>query len=457
MDWIHRQREDRIPNSALSSNSDQLRSRFTFPLTNNLTFQAQNELTLSSKADTVSPDRTILGLNWAAIPGVNVSLAQQFYTRGQYNGNSITSLSVNGEHKIGPSTTITGRYSILGGANEMTTQGAIGLNNRWTIAPGLHLNTAYEHVFGGFFGRTAAGVQFAQPFAVGQSASSIGFGGGDSYSVGLEYTKNPDFKASARYEHRISSGSANTVISAAAAGKISPALTALFRYQQANSANQKLIGLGDTVNLKLGLAYRNPKNDKFNALLRYEYRQNPATIPNTLLLGSGTGSEDHTFALEAVYAPNWQWEFYGKYALRNSTSYLASDLVGTSTVNLGQIRATYRLGYSMDLVGEARWINQSSYTETGFVIEAGYYLTPNLRLAAGYVFGKVNDRDFDGTRSAGGPYLGLTLKLNELFNGFGLQKTQPRQKREALVKPVAQVSRLIQLLKSRAVENQSDE
>lgn len=111
----------------------------------------------------------------------------------------------------------------------------------------------------------------------------------------------------------------------------------------------------------------------------------------------------------------------------------------------------------MDLVGEARWINQSSYTETGFVIEAGYYLTPNLRLAAGYVFGKVDDRDFDGTRSAGGPYLGLTLKLNELFNGFGLQKTQPRQKREALVKPVAQVSRLIQLLKSRAVEKQSDE
>jgi hypothetical protein len=145
------------------------------------------------------------------------------------------------------------------------------------------------------------------------------------------------------------------------------------------------------------------------------------------LLGSGTGSQDHTFALEAIYAPNWQWEFYGKYALRNSTSYIASDLAGTSTVNLGQLRATYRLGYSWDLVGEARLISQSSYTETGFVVETGYYLTPNLRLAAGYVFGRVDDRDFSGTRSAGGPYLGLTVKLDELFEGFGRQKPVPRQ------------------------------
>nr|WP_226889323.1 TonB-dependent receptor [Nostoc sp. MG11] len=431
VDWIHRHREDRISSNALNSNSDQLRSRLSVPIVKNLTFQAQNELTLSSDTDSVYPDRTVLGLNWAVIPGVNVSLAQQFYTRGQFLGNSITSLSVNGEHKLGPDTTLTGRYSILGGANEMTTQGAIGLNNRWSIAPGLRLNLAYEHVFGSFFGRTATGQQFAQPYAFGQAASAIAFNGGDSYSVGLEYSDNPQFQASARYEHRTSSGGSNTVISAAATGKISPALTALIRYQQANSSNQKLTGLlGDTVNLKLGLAYRDPNNDQFNALLRYEYRQNPAVIPDTIFLGTGTGSEDHTFALEAIYAPNWQWEFYGKYALRNSTSYIASDLAGTSMVNLAQIRATYRLGYSMDLVGEARWIGQDNYTETGFVIETGYYLTPNLRLSTGYVFGQVDDRDFSGTRSAGGFYLGLTVKLNELFDGFGQQKITPPQQQE---------------------------
>lgn len=160
------------------------RSRFSVPLAKNLTFQAQNELSLSSQKNAIYPDRTIFGLNWAVIPGVSVSLAQQYYSSGQYSGNSITSLSVNGEHKLGSDTTLTGRYSILGGANEMTTQGAIGINNRWTIASGLRLNVAYEHVFGNFFGRTLAGQQYAQPYAFGQAASAIGFDGGDSYSVG---------------------------------------------------------------------------------------------------------------------------------------------------------------------------------------------------------------------------------------------------------------------------------
>lgn len=437
VDWIHRHREDRIATSNLNSTSDQLRSRLNLPITDNLTFLAQNELTLSSDVDAVYNDRTLFGLNWEVSPGVNVRLAQQFYTRGQYSGNSITSLDVTGEHKFGPNTTLIGRYSILGGANEITTQGAIGLNHRWVISPGLRATFAYEHVFGDFFGRTGAGTQFAQPFAVGQSSSSLGFGSGDSYSVGLEYTDNPDFQASARYEHRSSSGGSNTVISGAATGKISPALTALVRYQQASSANQTLSGLGNTINAKVGLAYRDPDNDKFNALLRYEYRKNPATIPDTLLLGSGTGSEDHTFALEAIYAPNWQWEFYGKYAFRNSTSYLANDLVGTSTINLAQLRTTYRVGYKVDLVGEARFITQGGYSETGFVVEAGYYLTPNLRLSAGYGFGKANDEDFSGSRSVGGPYVGLTVKLNELFDGFGLQKVTPPQQQESEVKPVA--------------------
>ena len=322
---------------------------------------------------------------------------------------------------------------MYGGGDGLGSSGALGIKQGWTIAPGLRANFAYEHIFGDFFGKTAAGTQFAQPFAPGQSASSIGVEGGDSYSVGLDYTSNPNFQANARYEHRNSSGGSNTVISASATGKISPSLTALARYQQANSSNQTLEGLGTTRDFKIGLAYRDINSDKFNALLRYEYRKNPSTTPETILIGSGTGSEDHTFALEAIYAPSWRWEFYGKYALRNSTSYLADDLVGTSTINLAQLRATYRPGYKWDVVGEARLINQPStgYRETGFLVEAGYYLTPHLRLAGGYVFGIVDDDGFSGSRSSSGPYLGLTVKLNELFDGFGLQEVPPPQQQES--------------------------
>ncbi len=443
-DFIYRNREDRIAPYALSGSSSQLRSRLTWPITHTLTFRAQNELTLfSGKGDTVYPDRTALGLDWAVYPGIKVSLAHQWFTSGQYSGQSITSLGVTGDYKLGSNTTLTGRYSIVGGMDGLTSEGAIGLNHRWNIAPGLHMDLAYEHVFGNFLGRTGAGTRFQQPFAFGQGASALGVAAGSSYSVGLEYTDNPNFQARARFEHRTSSQGSNTVISASATGKISPALTALFSYHQASSANINLsgleggskAGLATTVNLRLGLAYRDPNDDRFNALLRYEYRKNPATIPDTILLGSGTGSEEHVFSAEAIYAPNWQWEFYGKYAFRSSTSYLANDLVGTSTVSLAQLRATYRLGYNMDLVGEARWITQpsASYSELGFLLEVGYWLTPNLRLSAGYAFGQVDDRDFSGSRSAGGPYVGLTVKLNDLFGSFGQPRIAPHQQQESQV------------------------
>lgn len=173
VDWIRRQREDRIEPNDLNSTSDQLRSRFTLPIADNLTFIAQNELTFSNEVDAIYPDRTLFGLNWEASPGVNVRLAQQFYTRGQYSGNSITSLDVTGEHKFGPNTIMTGRYSVYTGENGLGSQGAIGLKQGFTITRGLKLDLAYEHVFGDFFGRTAAGTQFAQPFAPGQSASSL--------------------------------------------------------------------------------------------------------------------------------------------------------------------------------------------------------------------------------------------------------------------------------------------
>lgn len=444
-DFIFRNREDRIAPYALSGSSSQLRSRLTWPITNTLTFRAQNELTLasSSQGDAVYPDRTALGLDWAVYPGIKVSLAHQWFTSGQYAGQSITSLGVTGDYKLGANTTLTGRYSIVGGMDGLTSEGAVGLNHRWNIAPGLHMDLAYEHVFGNFLGRTGAGTRFQQPFAFGQGASALGVGAGDSYSIGLEYTDNPNFKASARFEHRTSSQGSNTVISASATGQISPALTALFSYHQASAANINVrgleggskAGLGTTVNLRLGLAYRDPNDDRFNALLRYEYRKNPATIPDSILLGSGTGSEEHVFSAEAIYAPNWQWEFYGKYAFRHSTSRLANDLVGTSTVSLAQLRATYRLGYNVDLVGEARWITQPSagYNELGLLLEVGYWVTPNLRLAAGYSFGQVDDHDFSGSRSAGGPYVGLTVKLNDLFGSFGQPRIAPHQQQESSV------------------------
>lgn len=433
LEYVNRSRVSRISNQ-FSGDASQLVSRLNVPLSESLTFRAQNELNLE-KSDQLYPNRTTLGLDWALYPGVNMRLAHQFFDGGLLQGNSITSFDTVAEHKLSPDTSVTGRYSIFSGADGMTDQGSFGLNHRIRLAPGLRLNLGYERIFNDIFGTTAAGIRFAQPYATGQSASSLGLFAGNVYSAGLEYTDNPNFQANARFEYRDGDNSNNMVISAAAAGKISPALTAAVRYQQAGGANQLLEGLQDTANLRVGLAYRNPNDDKFNALLGYEYRQNPSITPDTLLFGSGNGSIDHILSAEAIYAPDWRWEIYGKYAFRNSHNFISDNFSNVNNLHLAQLRTSYRLGYRTDLALEGRWIGQPTqgYNEFGLALEGGYYLTPDLRLGLGYAFGSADDRDFSGFRSAGGPYFTINFKLNELFGGFGRQRVVPKQQQESLV------------------------
>jgi hypothetical protein len=452
IEYVNRSRDDRVSNR-FDGDASQLVSRLKVPLTQSLLFQAQNELNLGD-SDPLYPNRTTLGLDWKAYPGVTFRLAHQFFDKSELiRGNSLTTLDTIVDHKFSENTAVTGRYSILSGFNGLQGQGALGLDQGIRIAPGLKLNLGYQYVFKNIFNATATGDRFGQYYAVGQTASTLGLFSGSVYSVGLEYTDNPDFKASGRFEYRDGDEGNSTYISAAMSGKISPALTALVRYQQAGQANVFLpssVGitssdirfqeLGDTGNLRIGLAYRDPTNDKFNALLKYEWRQNFDSIPETQI--TGTTATGHVFSAEAIYAPSWRWEFYGKYALRNGVTFLDGDRYD-GTVNLAQLRASYRLGYRTDLAVEGRWIGQNSnsgtdYDEIGLAVESGYYLTPDLRVGVGYSFGSVDDRDFTGYRSEGGFYLNISLKLNELLAGFGLQKPVPKQQRESEGQPTAQ-------------------
>jgi hypothetical protein len=175
LDYIYRDRIDRI--GKLSSNSSQLRSRLTTPLADNLRLTLQNELTLGGTSDTVYNDRTTLGVTWQIAQGLNFTLGQQWYHSGQLAGQAITTAELAGEYKLGEDTTLTGRFSVLSGGQDTVTQGAVGFRQRWVIAEGLRLNLAYERVFGTPL-RLGTGVQFSQPFAVGQTANSLALGRG---------------------------------------------------------------------------------------------------------------------------------------------------------------------------------------------------------------------------------------------------------------------------------------
>lgn len=435
VDWIHRDRSDRL-NALTNVTSDQLRTRLTTPLSDKLTLIAQNELNLSSAVDPIYPSRTLIGLNWEAMPWLNLGVNQIFYGGGGNSRGSVTTLDVSGEHTFASDTTVHGRFSTVDGRQ---VGGTIGLEQGITLAPGLKLDLGYERIFSTFGNETAASTQFRQPYATGNTASSLGLAGGASYSVGLSYTDNSDFQASTRFEHRSSSRNSNTVFNLSALGRLTPELTVLGDYQMARAANRGISGLGTTSLLMLGLAYRDPDNDRFNALLRYEYRLNPNTIPTNVSFGSSTDTQEHLLAAEAIYAPDWRWELYGKYALRNSRTAIngaGGSFSTSSIVQLAQLRATYRLGYRWDVAGEARWLGGGGYSETGLSVETGYYPLPDLRLSAGYSAGSANDRDFGEDRSAGGFYFGITAKLSGLLNGFGTGGTQPNapsQQRESAI------------------------
>lgn len=437
-DWIRRDRTDRTNPDLFNVSSDQLRTRLTTRLSNTLTLRAQNELTLSSESDPIYPSRTYFGLDWEFMPGLNLGVGQVFYgDDGLSDRGSYTIVDLSGERSLGKDTKIRGRFNSIDGQH---LGGSIGIEHGFTLSPGLRLDLGYERTFNNAFSSTAAGTQFVQPFAVGTGGSSLRTTSGNTYTLGLSYTDNPDLQASARFEHRDSSRGSNTLVNTSVVGRLSPAVSALFNYQLNRAANQGISNIGTTSNLKLGLAYRDPNDDRLNALLRYEHRINPGTLPTNALFGRSSNTSEHLFSAEAIYAPNWQWELYGKYAFRTSQTRIrlpadeGGDFVSNNNLHLAQLRATYRLGYSWDVSAEARWFGGlGDYSEIGYALEAGYYPTPDLRLYGGYSGGGAYDDDFGVNRSAGGFYLGVSAKINSLFDGFGLQNVAPPQQQESAV------------------------
>ena len=437
LDWVYRDRNDRITNDDVSSS--QLSAGLTWPLAEDLTLRTQTDIALGDE-DEAYPGQTVVGLDWDVLPEVTLRFAQRYFHDDAITPEALTTVDALVNYDLTDNTLLTGRYSILGANNGMTGQGALGLNHRITLAPGLSMDFGFERIFGDSLSSITGGSRSVQPYAVGQSSASLGLVSGTTYTLGLEYTDNPDLQASGRFEHRDSDDGNNTVITAAVAGKLSPALSTLARFEHANYGNQVLTDrLNSSTSMKLGLAYRNPYSDKFNGLLSYEYAINPSSTPDEILTGTGSDDiQEHTLALEGIYAPSWRWEFYGKYALRATNADLDSLGVSASNaIHLAQMRATYRFAYRWDITGEVRYITQpeASFDEVGLALEAGYYLTPELRLGAGYSFGSASDRSFGGSgyRDDSGPYLAITFKVNELWDQFGLQPVAPPQQQESLV------------------------
>ncbi len=392
--------------------SDQLQTRLLAPLTPRITLQALNISTFAGAVDPQYNDRTAVGANWQVNPSFALRATETHYQLGEYAGRNVLSLDSIVKQKVNGDFDVQQRLTVVSGIDGMQLESSTGCDRGWQIAPGLRAKATYERVSAGNALSGYTDPLATDSIAPAQAAEySLLTGSSTSYGASLDYTALRDLKVSLGLDDRHSSQGSNTVLSALVAGKLSPAITALARYESAQSANGSVVGLGDDSSLRVGLAYRNPSDDRFNALLHYDRRTQSSTgLLDNLSAGA---SRESVFAAEAIYAPDWRWEFYGKLAARSSGSQIDEGISAASTLVLAQERVTRHLTGRIDLAGELRQITQSGgiYRATGELVETGYYVTPDLRLAVGYSVGRVRDQDFQGAAQNGGLYMGVTMKL----------------------------------------------
>jgi len=409
----------------VDTNSSQLIARYLQPFGNRWTFLAEDDINLRSQVDSSYPSRFALGLEYSVAPGVAIAATHQYMKDLQSGPQTFNTVEALAEDKLDANTSFTGRYAILGGLDGYDATSAFGLKHLFKIAKGVSASAAYEYLNGSVFDLTPSGMQFAQPYAVGQQgATALGISGGTSLSLNANYAGSQYLKGTASYEHRVSDQGTNTTYSFGGAGKLSDAVSLLAAFDSAGGANQTLGGLAASSDFRVGAAYRNPYTDTTNALLRYEVDVNPGITPATLLQGAGTWTKDNTLALEVLHDPSQRLELYGKFAFRATTAYLSGDFSNATYTSLAQARATYRVGRRWDTTFELRWISQNvtSYGAIGEVAEVGYAFGDDLRGAVGWSFGQTNDPAFFGSNGRGGIYFDITARIHELWPGFGLQK-----------------------------------
>ena len=408
----------------LDTDSAQFVARFLQPFAKRWTFLAEDDINLRQQIDVAYPSRFAVGVAYAVAPGIAIAATHQYMPDQQTGPRTFNTLEALAEEKIDADTSFTGRYAILGGLDGFSATSAYGLKHLFRIAKGVTASAAYEYLNGSVFDLTPAGLQFAQPYAVGQAGNAaVGITGGTSLSLSAGYVGSPYLKGTARYEHQVSDQGSNTTYSFGGAGKLSDAVSVLAGFDSAGGANQLLTGLAASSDFRVGAAYRDPFTDTTNVLLRYEVQVNPGQTPLTLLQGAGTWTRDNTLALEVLHDPSKRLELYGKFAFRATTAYLAGDFSSSTYTSLAQARATYRIGRRWDTTFELRWISQNvtQYGAVGEVAEAGYAFGDDLRGAVGYSFGHTNDTAFFGSNGRGGIYFDVTARIHELWPGFGLQ------------------------------------
>ncbi|MEO1021086.1 MAG: OmpA family protein [Bacteroidota bacterium] len=292
-------------------------------------------------------------------------------------------------------------YRVQDAFDGPTGQAAIGLRNNFQIRPGLTANAGFERQF------TVRGV-------AGQDATAI--------SGALAYTANPNWKGTTRSEARFS-GTSNVYLNTVGYGlRISEEWTFLGK-NIVSVSTPTGTGPGsiftDALRIqerfRIGAAFRDTYRNRFDALLRYEWRYEKENS------NANFREYAHIFSSHANYHPTADLVVSGRVAAKAS---VAQDdiLRSTSFLEMVSGRAIYDLNDKWDAGINASLLANSDFTtrDYGLGVELGFIMARNLRVAAGFNFFGYEDEDLaPNNYTRAGAYLGFAYKFDEqLFDNL---------------------------------------
>jgi hypothetical protein len=180
-----------------------------------------------------------------------------------------------------------------------------------------------------------------------------------------------------------------------------------------SNSDQSSVRDEDYVEASLDYAYRPVENDRFNMLLKYSYLYDLPGPQQVTVNGSvlGPAQRSHTFSADASYDLNDYLTIGAKYGFRIgevSATRLADDFQ-KSSAHLVIVRADLHIVHNWDALVEGRALFSPSSSTSDFGALAAVYrhFGENVKVGAGYNFGRFSDDLRDLTLDDLGPFINV--------------------------------------------------
>jgi uncharacterized repeat protein (TIGR01451 family) len=311
------------------------------------------------------------------------------------NSNQRRNVTVFGlDSKYNNNGTAFSEYRIRDGISAREAEAAIGLRNRWELEKGFYANTSFE-----------------QTKSLSDKSNNLS-SNSTAASLGLEYLKNPNWKAVARIEARWTDQSDTILNNLGVAYKYSDDVTLLAKnvVSLTDSKNQTS---GDRLvdRFQLGLAYRDTEHNRFDALAKVEYRYDD----NKIDLSNPYLKHVYIFSNHLNYHPTRDLTLSGQYAVKNVDTTF-SGLESSGMTHMFSARAMYDINERWDagVHTGVLWSDMSSGRRVLVGGEVGYLVAANLWLSGGYNFSGYKDDDLaDSDTTIQGAYVRFRFKFDE--------------------------------------------